>query len=36
LRQLLLTAERTMTRAGDRNGGLDEGAAIREPAALRK
>jgi hypothetical protein len=31
LRQLALTAKRTMTRAGDVNGGLDRGAAIREP-----
>ena len=30
LRQPTLTAERTMTRAGDVNGGLDRGAAIRE------
>ena len=35
LRQLVLTAKRTMTRADDVNGGLDKGAAIREPAALR-
>jgi hypothetical protein len=35
LRQRALTAKRTMTRAGDVNG-LDEGAAIREPAAVRK
>jgi hypothetical protein len=26
----LLTAERTMTRAGDLNGGIDAGGAIRE------
>ena len=30
LRQPTLTAKRTMTRAGDVNGGLDRGAAIRE------
>ena len=36
LRQLVLTAKRTMTRADDVNGGLDKGAAIREPAAVRK
>ena len=32
----VLTAKRTMTRADDLNGGLDKGAAIREPAAVRK
>jgi hypothetical protein len=32
----VLTAKRTMTRADDLNGGLDNGAAIREPAAIRK
>jgi hypothetical protein len=31
LRQPALTAKRTMTWAGDVNGGLDRGAAIREP-----
>jgi len=36
LRQLALTAKRTMTRVGNVNGSLDEGAAIREPAAVRK
>jgi hypothetical protein len=30
LRQLALTAKRTMTRAGDVNSGLDVSAAIRE------
>ena len=30
LRQLALTAKRTMTRADDVNGGVDKGAAIRE------
>ena len=36
LRQPPLTAERTMTRTGDLNGGIDGEGAIREPAALRK
>jgi hypothetical protein len=36
LRQLALTAKRTMTRAGDVNGGLDRGAAIRERPLPRK
>jgi len=36
LRQPTLTAKRTMTRAGDVNRDLDGGAAIREPAAIRK
>jgi hypothetical protein len=30
LRQHVLTAERTVTRAGDIKGSLDDGAAIRE------
>jgi len=32
----LLTAERTMTRAGDLNGGIDAGGAIRERPSPRK
>ena len=32
----LLTAERTMTRAGDLNGGIDAGGAIRERPPPRK
>ena len=36
LRQLALTAKRTMTRAGDVNDGLDRGAAIRERPLARK
>ena len=36
LRQLALTAERTMTRAGNVNGSLDEEAAIRERPPLGK
>ena len=36
LRQPTLTAKRTMTRAGDVNGGLDRGAAIRERPPPRK
>jgi hypothetical protein len=36
LRQPTLTAKRTMTRAGDVNGDLDTGAAIRERPPPRK
>ena len=36
LRQPALTAKRTMTRAGDLNGSLDRGAAIRERPLPRK
>ena len=36
LRQPTLTAKRTMTRAGDVNGSLDRGAAIRERPPPRK
>src|SRR4051794_6310245 len=36
LRQLALTAKRTMTRAGDVNSGLDVSAAIRERPPPRK
>jgi len=36
LRQPALTAKRTMTRAGDLNGGIDAGGAIREPPPICK
>jgi hypothetical protein len=35
LRQLALTAKRTMTRADDVNGGVDKGAAIRERPLIK-